>query len=48
VILPEVSVAADGTVEVPRGPGLGFEVDLDYITSNTETIEQIECNGLKK
>jgi len=46
VIIPEVSVAGDGTVEVPRGPGLGFEVDLDYISSNTVTIEQIE--GSKK
>jgi len=42
LIVPEVSVAADGTVEVPRGPGLGFAVDLDYITSNTVSIEQIE------
>ena len=46
VIIPEVSVAGDGTVEVPRGPGLGFEVDLDYISSNTVSIEQIE--GSKK
>ncbi len=42
VIIPEVSVAGDGTVEVPRGPGLGFEVDLDYIKANTVSIEQIE------
>ncbi len=42
VIIPEVSVAGDGTVEVPQGPGLGFEVDLDYITAHTVSIEQIE------
>jgi len=42
LIVPEVSVAADGTVQVPRGPGLGFEVDPDYISSRTETIERIE------
>jgi o-succinylbenzoate synthase len=42
VIVPEVTVAADGTVEVPRGPGLGFEVDLAFIESRTETAEQIE------
>lgn len=38
VIVPEVSVAADGTVEVPSGPGLGFEVDRDYINFMTETL----------
>jgi O-succinylbenzoate synthase len=42
VISPEVTVAADGTVEVPRGPGLGFEVDLDYINANTQTVERFE------
>jgi O-succinylbenzoate synthase len=35
VIVPEVIVAADGTVEVPQGSGLGFEVDLDYIKAQT-------------
>src|SRR5262245_39031552 len=29
VIVPEVRVAADGTAEVPPGPGLGFAVALD-------------------
>lgn len=42
VIVPEVSVAADGTAEVPGGRGLGFEVDLAFIDSCTETIEKIE------
>ena len=42
VIAPQVSVAADGTVEVPRGPGLGFEIDLDYIASNSQSTERIE------
>src|SRR6185295_7882275 len=41
-IVPEVTVAADGTVEVPRHPGLGFEVDLDYIDDKTTHREQIE------
>src|SRR5262249_31045350 len=41
VIVPEVEVAADGTVAVPRGQGLGFEVDLGYIESCTEFAEQI-------
>lgn len=41
VIIPEVSVAADGTVDVPRRPGLGFEIDFEYITSQTQTLEHI-------
>ncbi len=42
VIVPEVSVAADSTAEVPRGAGLGFEIDLEYITSRTQMLERIE------
>jgi O-succinylbenzoate synthase len=41
VIVPDVTVADDGTVEVPRGPGIGFEIDLDFINANTETVERI-------
>jgi O-succinylbenzoate synthase len=41
VIAPEVIVDANGTVEVPQAPGLGFEIDLDYITATTQSIEQI-------
>jgi O-succinylbenzoate synthase len=42
VIIPEVRVAPDGTVEVPRNPGLGFDVDVDYIKDRTEEVERIE------
>lgn len=38
VIVPEVTVAADGTVAVPNGPGLGFEIDRDYINFMTESL----------
>ena len=41
VIVPEVAVAADGTVEVPSGPGIGFDVDFAFIESCTETAEHI-------
>ena len=41
-IVPEVTVGADGTVEVPQRPGLGFEVDLDYIDDMTTSCEHIE------
>lgn len=47
VINPEVKVSPNGTVDVPRNPGIGFEVDLDYIGSMTQTIERIERNGSK-
>jgi len=48
VIIPEVLVATDGTVHVPRGPGIGFEINLDYITAETQTVERIVAlNGRK-
>jgi O-succinylbenzoate synthase len=37
IISPAVSVAADGTVAVPDRPGLGFDIDLDFIKRLTET-----------
>jgi len=35
LISPEVTVSADGFVEVPTEPGIGFEVDLDYLSAKT-------------
>jgi len=46
VIVPEVMVAADGTVEVPNGPGLGFEVDRDYINFMTESLVRSSARAL--
>ncbi|HSB61200.1 MAG TPA: o-succinylbenzoate synthase [Vicinamibacteria bacterium] len=40
VIVPEVEVRADGTVEVPRGPGLGYEVDPVFLAERTEALER--------
>ena len=37
LISPEVTVASDGTVAVPDAVGLGFDVDLPFIESRTET-----------
>jgi O-succinylbenzoate synthase len=37
LISPEVTVASDGTVTVPDGIGLGFEVDTAFIERQTET-----------
>ena len=42
LIVPEVQVTREGTVQVPSGPGLGFEVDLDYINSQTDTVERMD------
>ena len=42
LIVPEVRVDETGTVNVPRGAGLGFEIDPDFLASNTQTIERIE------
>jgi len=42
LIIPEVTIAADGTATVPTGSGLGFELDLPYIESRTDTVEQID------
>ena len=40
IIVPQVEVGADGMVEVPRGAGLGFEVDRDYVAAATESVER--------
>src|SRR5437868_3698785 len=45
VIDPEVYVLGDGTVEVPVRPGLGFNVDIDYIHSHTQTIHRLETTA---
>jgi O-succinylbenzoate synthase len=47
VIVPEVIVKGDGTVEVPRTRGLGFDVDLDYITDKTQAVQLIGPKRLK-
>jgi O-succinylbenzoate synthase len=47
VIIPPVTVSANGTVEVPPSPGLGFEVDLDYLSAHTENVERIKVKNFK-
>jgi O-succinylbenzoate synthase len=42
LIVPEVQVTREGTVQVPFGPGLGFEVDLDYVTAHTRMVERMD------
>ena len=42
VIVPPVTVSANGLVDVPQDPGLGFDVDRDYLEANTENVERIK------
>jgi O-succinylbenzoate synthase len=46
VIVPPVTVSANGTVDVPQDAGLGFDVDLDYLNANTENVERIKIKIL--
>jgi O-succinylbenzoate synthase len=43
IILPPVEVAPDGTVAVPTTPGLGYEIDVDYLESCTESVERLRA-----
>ena len=45
VIVPPVTVSASGIVDVPQSPGLGFAVDLDYLSANTENVERIKVKN---
>jgi o-succinylbenzoate synthase len=45
IIVPEVEVGADGTVAVPRGAGLGFEIDRDFVAASTEAVERVTLRG---
>ena len=42
VIVPPVTVSANGVVDVPQDPGLGFHVDRNYLEMNTENVERIK------
>jgi O-succinylbenzoate synthase len=41
IIAPEVEVAADGTIAVPAGAGLGFEVDVPFLERHSESVERL-------
>ena len=42
LVTPPVTLGAGGKVEVPTGPGLGIEIDLDYLTQQTFTTDRHE------
>jgi O-succinylbenzoate synthase len=46
VIVPPVTVSANGLVDVPQDPGLGFDVDWDYLERNTESVERIKSKTI--
>jgi O-succinylbenzoate synthase len=41
IITGPVEVAKDGTIEVPRSPGLGVEVDEAFLERRTEAVERL-------
>lgn len=45
LIVPPVTVSANGMVEVPQSSGLGLEVDLDYLSAHTENVERIKIKN---
>ena len=38
IVTAPAVLEADGTIRVPSGPGIGVEVDLDFLTSVTSTV----------
>ena len=46
VIVPPVTVSANGIVDVPKTSGLGFAVDVDYLNANTENVERIKVKNI--
>jgi O-succinylbenzoate synthase len=40
VIVPEVKVSEQGTVQVPGTNGIGFEVDWEYLETRTDSVEK--------
>ncbi|MEW6398203.1 MAG: enolase C-terminal domain-like protein, partial [Bacillota bacterium] len=43
LIVPPVAMAADGTIPIPDGPGLGFAVDEEYL--ETLTLKKVAMKG---
>jgi O-succinylbenzoate synthase len=41
VVVPPVEVTPDGTVGVPTSAGLGFDVDVAFLESRTESVERL-------
>lgn len=46
-IVVEPITVSDGEIEVPRGPGLGFEIDPDALDDATTSVTLIDCDRLR-
>jgi O-succinylbenzoate synthase len=42
IVDPPLTIASDGTAAVPTGPGIGVEVDVDYIDAHAQSIDRME------
>ena len=42
LVTPHITVNARGCVEVPQGPGIGAEVDMDFLVDSTERMLRFE------
>lgn len=43
IINPPVKVSADGTISLPKGPGIGYEPDWDAIRAVTESVYEAKA-----
>jgi len=41
LIVPEVELRPNGAIAVPEAPGIGFDVDMDYLGAQTERAERV-------
>jgi O-succinylbenzoate synthase len=45
IVSPVATVAADGTAFVPVAPGIGVDVDVEYIEACSESMDRIEASA---
>ena len=41
IVSPEIELNPDGTLTVPSGSGIGYEIDVDYIQTRTEGVTRV-------
>ena len=45
VLTTPICLSPDGTIPVPDGPGIGVDVDLDYLEARTESVDRLVREG---
>lgn len=45
VLTAPISLSPDGTIPVPDGPGVGVDVDLDFLEERTESVDRLARTG---